>query len=220
MDQDRYFRAARATMVDCQIRPNNVSDDRIVTAMRIIRRERFCPPALAMRAYVDADLPLGGGRIMPAPLTIAKLAWFAAIRPGERALVIGAGTGYGAAVIASCGASVIALEEDAALRAIATQALSAESPEVRLIAGPLVHGAPNHTKFDLIVIEGAVPSLPIALAAQLTPEGRLITVLHERGVGRIIRAEPSGTGLAHRALADCALPVLPAFRRKPEFVFQ
>ena len=219
-DTDSYFRAARALMVDGQVRPNNVIDDRIVTAMRTLRRERFVPAALALRAYADTDLPLGGGRVLPSPLTIGKLAHFAAIRPGERVLVIGAGTGYGAALIASCGGAVFALEEDAALRALAEPALSAEAPEVRLIAGPLAEGDAKHAPFDLIVIEGGAEFLPETLAAQLAPDGRLIAILYERGLGRIVRAEPSGGGFAHRALADCNASPLAAFRRKPEFIFR
>ncbi|HEX7391154.1 MAG TPA: protein-L-isoaspartate O-methyltransferase [Acidiphilium sp.] len=218
-DTDSRFRAARALMVDCQIRPNNVIDERIVTAMRTLRRERFVPPALASRAYADTELPLGGGRVLPTPLTIGRLAQLAAPRPGERVLVIGAGTGYGAAVIASCGATVFALEDDPALRAIAAQALSAEAPEVLLVAGDPVQGNPKHAPYDLIVIEGGVEVLPDALAARLAPGGRLIAVLYERGVGRIVRAEPSGAGFAHRSLGDCNASLLPAFRRKPEFVF-
>lgn len=218
-DDERFFRAARAQMVDGQIRPNNLPDDRIITALRTLRRERFCPPALAARAYADADLPLGNGRVMPAPLTIARLAYAAAPRRGERILVVGAGTGYGAAILADCGGSVLALEEDNALRAIAAQALAAEAPEVRLTGGPLAAGAPAHAPFDLIVIEGAVDFLPACFAAQLAPGGRLVTILRENGVGRIVRAEPAGGKFAHRALADANLPLLASFRHKPEFVF-
>ena len=218
-DNESYFRAARALMVDCQVRPNNVIDDRIVTAMRMLRRERFVPAALATRAYADTELKLEGGRVIPSPLTIGKLAHFAGTSPGERVLVIGAGTGYGAAVLASCGGMVVALEDDPGLRAIATQALSAEAPEVLLVAGPLAEGAPKYAPFDLIVIEGGVEFLPASLAAQLAPDGRLIAVLYERGLGRIVRAEASESGFAHRAVADCNASLLPAFRRKPEFAF-
>lgn len=218
-DTERYFHAARAQMVEGQIRPNNLSDDKVITAMRTIRRERFCPPALAPRAYADIDLPLGNDRVMPAPLTIGRLAYFATPRTGERILVVGAGTGYGAAILGSCGGIVFALEEDESLRARAEEALAAEAPEVKLIAGPLAEGAPAHAPFDLIVIEGAVDALPEQFAAQLAPKGRLVTVLCEDGVGRIVRAEASGGKFAYRALADCNTPLLPAFRRKHEFSF-
>lgn len=218
-ESERYFHAARIQMVDGQIRPNDVPDERVITAMRTIRRERFCPPALAARAYTDIDLPLGGGRVMPAPLTIARLARYAAPRTGEGVLVVGAGTGYGAAVLASCGGDVIALEEEASLRAIAEPALATEAPDVRVLAGRLTDGAPAHAPFDLIVIEGAVETLPSQMASQLSPEGRMIAILRDGGVGRIVRAEVSGGNFAYRALADCNTALLPAFQRKLEFSF-
>lgn len=218
-DNERYFSAARMQMVDGQIRPNNLSDERIIAAMRTIRRERFCPAGLAGQAYADRDLPLGGGRVMPAPLTIARLVYHAAPRVGEKVLVIGANTGYGAAIIGSCGAEVFALEADEGIRAIAKEALLAEAPEIRLLSGPLSRGAPDHAPFALIIIEGAVDSLPGSLADQLAPGGRLITILREDGVGRVVRAEPGGSGFAHRAVVDCNSPLLAEFQRKPEFNF-
>lgn len=218
-DDERYFSDARMQMVDGQIRPNNLSDERIISAMRTIRRERFCPPALAGRAYADTDLSLGHGRVMPAPLTIARLAFYAAPRAGEKVLVVGANTGYGAAILASCGAHVFALEDDDALRAAAVDALGAEASEVRMLAGKLADGASAYAPFDLIVIEGAVDVLPAALAAQLAPGGRLVTILRENGVGRLIRAVPDGGGFAHHPVADCNTPLLAAFTRKPEFSF-
>ncbi|MCW8307284.1 protein-L-isoaspartate O-methyltransferase [Acidiphilium sp. PA] len=218
-EKDRDFRTARALMVDCQVRPNNIVDDRIVTAMRTLRRERFVPPALVGRAYSDAELPLGEGRTMPSPLTIGRLASFAAVRPGERVLVIGANTGYGAAVLAACGGAVVALESRADLRAIATAALATEAPEVRVVAGRLSDGAPQHAAFDVIVIEGAIDALPVGLASQLTPKGRVIAIVRQRGVGRIVRAEVSGRDFVQIVLADCQAGALPGFSPEPAFAF-
>ncbi len=218
-DNERYFRDARTLMVDGQIRPNNIADDRVITAMRTIRRERFCPPAQMGRAYSDADLPLGHGRFMPAPLTIARLAQAAATQPGTRVLVVGANTGYGAAVLASGGATVVALEDDEALRAMAAEALAAEAADVLLLAGPLAAGAPAHAPYDVIVIEGAVDMLPAAFAAQLAPGGRLITILNDDGVGRLVVAEAVGGAFAHRTLADRNAPLLASFQRKAAFSF-
>lgn len=218
-EKELNFRTSRALMVDRQVRPNNIVDDRIIIAMRTLARERFVPPSLVAQAYSDAELPLGDGRVMPSPLTIGKLAQSAELRPGERVLVIGANTGYGAAVLSSCGGVVVALESSASLRAIAASALAAEAQDVRLIGGSLANGAPQHTRFDLIVIEGAIERLPPALAGQLTDNGRLIAVMRQRGVGRLIRAEPSGAGFAHRVLADCNAALLPEFAAAPAFAF-
>jgi protein-L-isoaspartate(D-aspartate) O-methyltransferase len=223
-EKDRDFRTARALMVDCQVRPNNIVDDRIVTAMRTLRRERFVPPALVGQAYSDAELPLGGARTVPSPLTIGRLASFARVQPGERVLVVGANTGYGAAVLAGCGGVVTALESSAELRAIATSALAAEAPDVRVLAGRLSEGAPQLAAFDVIVIEGMIDAVPVAFAAQLTERGRIIAIVRQRGVGRIVRAEASGAGsgplgLAQIVLADCQAGPLPGFSAAPAFAF-
>ena len=113
------FAEARRFMVDGQLRPNRIEDPRIVSAMRDLPRERFAPPALAARAYADADLPLPGGRAMMQPMVLAKLVQLAGLRRGERALVVAAGTGFGAALMAAIGGSVTAVESDPALLAIA-----------------------------------------------------------------------------------------------------
>lgn len=207
-------------MVDCQVRPNNINDERIITAMRSLRRERFVPAPLATLAYAETEIALGNGRAMPAPLTVARLAHFAAVRPGDRVLVIAANTGYGAALLACCGAVVVALEPEPGLRAIAADALAAEGIDLRIVAGPLTEGAPQYGPYDIIVIEGAVDHLPASLAARLTDTGRVITILRQRGVGRLVRAEPSGGGFAHKSLNDCYASPLAAFSPAPAFTFR
>src|ERR1700721_1328189 len=93
-----YFADARNHMVDSQIRPNRVTDPRILSAMRRLPRERFLPPAAVALAYADEDVPLGGGRFLMEPMVLARLLQAAALRDNERVLVVGAGTGYAAAV--------------------------------------------------------------------------------------------------------------------------
>src|SRR6476619_4897977 len=109
----KAFADARNHMVDRQIRPTKVTDPRIIAAMRRLPRERFLPPRLASLAYADEDVPLGEGRVLIEPAVIARLVQLAAIATGERALVVAAGTGYGAALLAACGARVTALEDSA-----------------------------------------------------------------------------------------------------------
>jgi protein-L-isoaspartate(D-aspartate) O-methyltransferase len=92
--------------------------------MRTLPREKFVPPRLATIAYIDDCLELAPGRFMLKPMVLARLIQLAAPVAGETALVVGAGSGYGAAVLAACGAQVIALEEDAALVALGRAALA------------------------------------------------------------------------------------------------
>jgi len=218
------YAAARDHMVDGQIRPNKVVDPRIIRAMRTLPRELFVPAHLASLAYIDEDLPLPGGRCFIEPVVLARLIQLARVRDGERALVVGAGAGYGAAVLDACGAEVTALEEDEALLALARQALLSVAPGVTLQAGPVRDGVPG--PWDVILIEGAVPEIPAAIAAQLSPQhGRLVTVIAESpGLGQGVLAEPINPGAPNpvvRAQAhfDCATPLLPMFQRRAGFQF-
>ena len=214
------FADARARMVDSQIRPNRVNDPRILAAMRHLPRERFLPPALASLAYSDEDIPLPGGRFMLEPMVLARLIQLVSLAGGARVLVVGAGTGYGAAVLAACGARVTALESDPALRELAAPALMAEAPGVELVAGSLASGWPAGAPYDAILIEGAVAEVPAALPAQLRQDGRLVAVRRIEGqVGQAILAEPTPLGLRARPMFDCAAPSIPELLPRRGFVF-
>ena len=149
MDQAALaFAEARNNMVDSQVRPNKVNDPRIIDAMRRLPRERFLPPALASVAYADDDVKLGRGRVLVQPMVIARLVQLTAVVAGERALVVAAGSGYGAALLAACGARVTALEEDETLLALARPSLAELAPSVSLVSGPLAAGWPAGAPYE------------------------------------------------------------------------
>ncbi len=210
---------ARALMVDGQLRPTMVAHQRILGAMRLLPREAFLPAALAGRAYVDEHVKLGGGRVLLKPLVLARLLQLAAPRAGEAVLLIGAGTGYGAAVLAACGAQVIALEQDAALLAIARRAVAPGSA-VTLVEGRLAEGHEAGAPYDLIVVEGAMAAIPPAISKQVAAGGRLVGILGAApGLATAVVAEPSAGGLGIRAAFDANAPYLPGFEPVKEFRF-
>ena len=222
MDQlQTDYAAARNNMVDCQVRPNRVSDPRVLAAMRSLPRELFVPPALAASAYIDEDIPLGNGRVLMEPLIIARLVQMARVRAGERVLVVGAGSGYGAAILAACDAKVTALEEDGDLLATAMRVLPGVASGVRMVQGRLSAGLPSEGPWDVILIEGAVTTIPDVYAAQLAPNGRLVTVVIPPGAtGRAVLAEPvAGGRMRSRDMFDCTTGLLPSLRPAPSFVF-
>jgi protein-L-isoaspartate(D-aspartate) O-methyltransferase len=219
------FEAARLHMVASQVRPNKVTDPRILEAMRRIPRERFVPPSVLALAYADEDVPLGSGRYLTEPMVIARLVQAASARTGERALVVAAGPGYGAALLAACGAQVIALEEDAGLAAEARTVLPAAAPSVTLVTGPLNAGWKPGAPYEIVLIDGAAEEIPQALIDQVKSEGgRIVAVrafpgrVSHAAIGEVVAAADIAR-VAWQPLFDCATPVLPAFRRAPSFVF-
>lgn len=212
---------ARKNMVDSQVRPNKVTDARVLAAMRSLPRERFVTPAGVALAYADEDVPLGGGRYLMEPMVLARLLQFAAIVPGERALVIAAGSGYGAAVMAACGARVTALEDDSALASMADGLLKELAPGVAVVKGPLAEGWAGGAPYDVILIEGAVRDIPPAAAKQLRADGgRLVAVLTGAGrTNQAVLAEATPAGLRAQPVFDCATPALPSLMPAPVFEF-
>ena len=212
------MQAARNNMVEGQVRPNQVHDGRVIAAMRALPREAFAPPGT--NAYADIDLPRGKGRFMLAPMTIGRMAQLVLSDHPEHVLVIAAGSGYGAALLAAAGVkSVVALEEEARLD---TGALARWAPGVMRVAGPLTQGWPPLGPYDAIMIEGAVADIPAILTRQLKKSGRVVTILanpRTAGLGAIVVAEPSVNGFACRPVFDCTARLLPAFRPAPVFEF-
>ncbi len=216
-----FLVAARQRMVDSQIRPNRVTDPRILDAMRRLPRERFLPATLLALAYADQNVPLGDGRVLLQPMVLARLLQAAEPSPNEKVLVVGAGTGYSAALLAMLGCAVTALESSAALLDLARPALAAVAASVAVVSGPLPSGWPAGAPYDLILIDGAVPEIPPAVASQAAREtGRLLAIIRDGGhTGHAVRAEPTPAGVSARALFDCQCPVLPGFAAAPVFEF-
>lgn len=216
------FADARRLMVDGQLRPNRVEDPRIVAAMRELPRERFLPAGLAARAYADADVPLPGGRAMLKPLVLARLVQLAAVKRGERALVLAAGTGFGAALLAAIGATVTAVEADAGLVVIARAALATTTAPgaVALIEAAPAEGYAAAAPYDAIIIEGGVMNVPDRLGAQLVEGGRLVAIGLAGGPpGRALLLRKAGGALTTTVEFDAHAPALPGFAGAPAFAF-
>src|SRR5438477_372406 len=149
---------ARAKMIDCQLRPNKVTDERIIKAFARIRRELFVPEHLRGVAYVDEDLPLGKGRYLMEPMVAARLLQAAMPDRKDTALVVGAGVGYEATLLALLARSVVALEEDAELARLGRAALvDHRIAAVSYVEEPLSAGHRQRAPYDVILF-GAVPA--------------------------------------------------------------
>jgi len=217
------FADARKWMVDGQVLPNKVTDPRIIQAMLELPRHLFVPPASTARAHADEDVPLGHGRVLLQPMMMARLAQLAQLRMGETALVLGAGSGYGAALFARMGAIVTAVEQDPALVAIARGALAQAGVvapgSVQFLEATPVGGAPTGP-FDVIVIEGEVPVIPEAVSDRLAEGGRLVAVRRRPGrSGAAVIGRRTGGSFSVTEAFDCTTAALPGFSAEPSFVF-
>lgn len=215
------FGAARAHMIESQLRPNKVMDGRVLGAFAEIRREFFVPEHLRAVAYIDEDLPIGGGRYLMEPMVVARLLQAAMIERTDTVLIIGAGTGYEAAVAAMLARSVIALEENPELARRARAALVDHSiASVSVVEGPLSQGYRPRAPYDVILFCGAVVEVPSEIDSQLAEGGRLLaTVKSASGIGRATLRSRTGGVVVQRVLFDAATPLLPGFSPKPAFVF-
>ena len=212
---------ARANMIESQLRPNKVTDERIIEAFSRLRRELFVPEHLRGVAYVDEDLPLGRGRYLMEPMVAARL--LQALTPDrkETALVVGAGMSYEAALLALLTRSVIALENDEELARLGRAALvDHRIASVVYVEAPLAQGHRQRAPYDLIMFAGAIAEIPSEIAAQLAEAGRMAAVLRPgSGVGRATLTTRTGGVLAQRVIFDAATPLLPGLAPKPAFVF-
>jgi protein-L-isoaspartate(D-aspartate) O-methyltransferase len=215
------FEAARAHMIESQIRPNKVTDARVLTAFAEIRRELFVSEHLRAVAYVDEDLPLGRGRCLMAPMVAARLLQAASVERADTALVVGAGAGYEAALLGLLTRAVVALEQDPELARLARAALvDHHIASVKVVEGTLPEGYRLGAPYDVILFGGAVAEVPDRIVAQLAEGGRLVAIVKaEGGVGRATRTTRTGGAVALRVIFDAATPLLPGFLPKPAFVF-
>jgi protein-L-isoaspartate(D-aspartate) O-methyltransferase len=212
--------ARRQMMIDSQLRPSDVIEPRLIAAIASVDREAFVPAERRAQAYADRPVPLSESRALNTPLATARLIDDLRVRAGDRVLLIGAATGYTAAVLAAMGAQVTAVEEDAGLAALASTNLS-HLASVEPVTGPLAQGAAAHGPFDKMLIDGAVEAIPITLSGQLAEGGRIACGLAADGVTRLARGVQvtSDTEVALMPFADMDMPGLPGFAQPRGFQF-
>jgi len=213
------FAVRRQHMVDGQLRTCDVTDQALLAAFASLAREAFVAPDFASLAYLDRDAPALGAcdRLLLAPMTLARLIQAASVGPGEAALDVAGGSGYSAAIMASLGARVVALESDSGAVASARRLL-ADERQVEIVAGDLAEGAAGGP-FDVILINGAFETAPEKLLSLLADDGRLVGVDSSGGAPKAILIERISGQTSRRALFDVTAPRLDAFRKAPSFAF-
>ena len=207
------FSLARRAMVDSQLRPEAVTDRGVLAAMASVERENFVPESARALAYFDRPLRLSDSRAMMPPAALGRLLSELAPRAGERALIVGSGTGYAAALLKAIGLEVVALESDEEL------ARTARAAGVETVTGNLAGGWAKEAPYDLVLFDGAVEEVPDSILKQLAPGGRLAGAIVDRGVTRLVVGRVAGGSLGLRSLADADVAILPGFSRPRAFTF-
>jgi protein-L-isoaspartate(D-aspartate) O-methyltransferase len=218
------FSTARQKMVDCQVRPSDVTDIRIIDAMLALPREAFVPQNQRELAYLDLDLDVSDGgserRYMIKPVVTAKMLQAADIGDTDHVLVAGCATGYTAALVAELAARVTATEAVPALAAKARDVLAQLGlGNVTVRAADAAAGDPANGPYDVIVLDGATEITPQHLYQQLKDGGRLVGVFAQTRPPRAMIVTRSHGDFGNRALFDASVPVLPGLGRVPAFVF-
>lgn len=219
------FTVARLNMVESQVRPNGITDRRIIAAIEQVPREAYVPESRRTVAYMDEDVMLdpadraAGPRALIEVMAFARMLQHAAIKPTDKVLVVGAETGYGAAVISQMAGAVVALESDPGLMAHARKNLAGLA-NVKLVEGPLAGGAAGDQPYDVILLEGRAGEVPAALLDQLGDDGRLVGVVGEAETAHACVYSKSNGAVAVRQVFDASVTALPGLaRKKPAFVF-
>lgn len=217
------YAALRANMVESQVRPADVTDHAIQAAMRECPRERFVPAAKRALAYMDGCIEVARGRFLLDPRSFSKMLQLAGVQATDRVLDVGCATGYSTAVLARLGRQVIGLEPEPELAEAARANLrDLGLADAEVVAGALAGGCPEKGPYDVILVNGSVPTPPETLFAQLKDGGRLAAIL-SRGVpgtqGKatlFVKADGEVSGVPH---FDAGAPPLPGFFLQPSFSF-
>jgi protein-L-isoaspartate(D-aspartate) O-methyltransferase len=215
---DQSALSAVEAMIESQLRVSKVTNEQVIRAIRQVDRAAFVPVDKRAMAYADVNVSFAPGRAMMQPLILGRLLSTADVGPNDKVLLVGAGLGYSAAVLARLAARVVALECDEGLAGLARAALNGTA-YVDVVAGDLAQGYAPGAPYDVIFIDGAVEHIPQALTDQLADTGVMVGVIIQDGVGRGFTARKAGGALGLNPFMDGFAPALPGFAKPKTFTF-
>jgi protein-L-isoaspartate(D-aspartate) O-methyltransferase len=187
-----------------RLRQGGVRDERVLAAMASIPREEFVEAGRREEAYADRALGIGHGQTISQPLMVALLVQALELRPGDKVLDVGTGSGYQAAVIAACGTRVVSIERIPELAAQARRRLARLDLDVEVVVGDGSLGHPQQAPYDAVAVGAAAPRVPPALAEQLAPRGRLVVPVASGEDGeQLIRVRRNGEAFTAEELGPC-----------------
>jgi protein-L-isoaspartate(D-aspartate) O-methyltransferase len=214
------YNTARTTMVDCQIRPSDVTKYPIIEAFLTTPREAYVPLSDRPIAYAGEHIALNNGRVLLDARTFAKMLDALNVQPDELVLDLGCGLGYSTAIIATMAEAVVAVESDTGMAASATDTLSEQSVDnVFVTTGDLTQGNAKNGPYDVIILQGSVDEVPDTLTDQLKDGGRICAIFRDGSYGECRIGYKSHKKLSWRAVFNASAPLINGFESKPEFNF-
>jgi protein-L-isoaspartate(D-aspartate) O-methyltransferase len=191
-------------MVERQLRPRGIEDERVLAAMGKVPRERFLPPRMRHRAYADSALPIGEEQTISQPWIVAAICQALRLTGSELVLEVGTGSGYSAAVLSLLASHVVSVERHPALSRGAGEALkSLGVGNVELMVGDGSLGAPERASFDAIAVHATAPAAPPALLRQLVDRGRLVVPIASGEADMLTVVQRQGEGLETAVIGPC-----------------
>jgi protein-L-isoaspartate(D-aspartate) O-methyltransferase len=191
------FAAEREAMVERQLRRRGITDKRILDAFREVPREAFVRTEYAHAAYGDHPLPIEAQQTISQPYIVALMIEAAAIKPGDKVLEVGAGSGYAAAVISRIAGKVVAVERQHDLVEVARERLQRLGyGNVEIFEGDGTRGCRDEAPFDAMLAAASGSHVPPPLVEQLAPNGRLVMPIGEPGwVQNLIKVTKQEDGI-------------------------
>jgi len=214
------YKTARTAMVDCQIRPSDVTKYPIIEAFLTTPREAYVPMGSRPVAYAGEHIALNNGRVLLDARTFAKMLDAVNVQRNELVLDLGCGLGYSTAILATMAEAVVAVESDTDMAAEASTTLTDQSVDNAFVtSGDLTKGNAKNGPYDVIILQGAVEKIPGALIDQLKDGGRICAIFHDGNYGECRIGYKSHQKLSWRAVFNASAPMINGFEVKPEFKF-
>ena len=182
------YEELRRLMVDTQLIPRGIRDQRVLKAMLKVPRHLFVDEPLQYKAYDDMALPIGDGQTISQPYMVAVMTELLELKGNERVLEVGTGSGYQAAILAELAAEVFSIERMERLALRARERLrNLGYDNVHIITGDGTAGLPEKAPFDRIIITAGTPQIPEPLREQLADNGILVAPVGARFSQQLIR---------------------------------
>lgn len=214
------YKTARTAMVDCQVRPSDVTKYPILEALLSIPREAYVPDTMRPIAYAGEHISLGNGRTLLDARTFAKMLDALNVQPNEMVLDLGCGLGYSTTVLASMAEAVVAVESNTDMANAASDILSEQSVDNAFVtSADLTTGNAKNGPYDVIILQGSVETIPDTLTAQLKDNGRICAIFQDGNNGECRIGYKSNDKISWRAVFNATAPIINGFETKKDFKF-